>query len=519
MTKLNEHRPRVDIISINRPLTVILGLLLLYFTVAGRTKILNDADTLWHIAVGRITLDSGLITQDSFSFTRNGEWWVANQWLAECMLAVADSLGGFDGVLVLTATVLIVTYLALAYRWLMRGFDPLLTLAFLAIVLSASAYTINARPHIVSIGLLGLTFALLRDVEDERRSPARLAWLIPIFVLWSNLHGGVLGGLGTFGLVAAGWTVQWFLGVEAPVRTGRDVGLLWLCVAGCGLALVATPYGTGSLQAWISIMSMSLPELIIEHAPLHPVSIQGMLVVVLCILYLVALCATSGAWSRLTFWLPPIWFVLACLRIRHAPLFAIVAGIAMADLLPQSRLAPWLERRRWLSDHRFYMSAVRMAATVLLMTAPLLGAAVWLKHVGSLPLIGAQWASPTPQAWPGDLIAPLTTYAEGQPDATSVFNEPILGGFLIYKFPKVRIFVDGRCELYGETFLRDVVAAWRDPRRVRLWQREFDFRAALIAADSPLRSYFDESDQWRLIAEGRTAMFYRRIQHETTVRE
>jgi hypothetical protein len=104
----------------------------------------------------------------------------------------------------------------------------------------------------------------------------------------------------------------------------------------------------------------------------------------------------------------------------------------------------------------------------------------------------------------------LTAFADEQPDGTPVFNEPILGGFLIYNFPKFRTFIDGRCELYGEAFLRDFVAAWREPRRVGQWQQEFGFRAALIEADSPLRLYFDKDANWRLVAKSPTAVFYRR---------
>jgi hypothetical protein len=533
MTKLNQPRLSVDTASIIRPLTIMAGVLLIYFILAGRTKLFNDADTLWHIAVGRTTLHSGLSTQDEFSFTRHGERWIANQWLAECVMAAFDWLGGLDGVLVLTVTVLTATYLALSYRWLAQGFDPLLAFAFIALFLSASAYTINARPHIVSIGLLGWVFALLRDVEDGRSRLVRLAWLVPVFVLWSNLHGGVLGGLGTFGLVAAGWTVQWIRGAAAPVSNVRDAGVLWLCVAGCSLALIATPYGTGSIKAWLTIMNMSLPELIIEHAPLQPGSLQGILVIVVCIIYLAVFAATPHARSRPTFWLPLVWFVLTCLRIRHAPLFAIVAGVAMADLLPHSRLAPWLTRRRWLRAHssldlantqesqqsrppglnrigrRSGAITVRMAIIVLLMTTPLLGIATWRKHVGPLPLIGAGWVRPPARVWPEGLIGPLKAYADEHRDGTPVFNEPILGGFLIYHFSKLQIFIDGRCELYGEPFLRDFVAAWRDPARVGRWHEEFGFRAALIEADSPLRSYFDASDQWRLVAEAPGARFYR----------
>jgi hypothetical protein len=286
-------------------------------------------------------------------------------------------------------------------------------------------------------------------------------------------------------------------------------------------------------------MSMSLPELIIEHAPLQPGTIQGALAILLCAVYLTIFAATPRAWSRPTFWLPLVWFVLTCMRIRHAPLFAIVAGIAMADLLPLSRLAPWLARSRWLrassslnlSDaeeaqepppagpsrigRRSGTVIARVAAAVLIMTAPLLGAAIWLEHVGPLPLIGAGWARPTPRVWPGELIGPLTAYANEQHDGTPVFNEPILGGFLIYNCPTLRIFIDGRCELYGEAFLRDFVAAWRDPSLVGQWQQEFGFRAALIEADSPLRSYFEKGGQWRLVAETPSAVFYRLNEHDS----
>jgi hypothetical protein len=339
-----------------------------------------------------------------------------------------------------------------------------------------------------------------------------LLWLIPVFIVWSNLHGAVLGGLGTIVLVVVAWTVQWFRGAAVPISNGRDAGLLWLSVAGCGLALLATPYGISSLEAWLAIMSMSLPELIIEHAPLRPGSVEGMLVVLLCIVYITIFAATPRTWSRPTFWLPMVWFVLTYLRIRHAPLFAIVAGIAMADLLPQSRLAPWLTRHGWLrtaSPPLGISTTLRLSAVLLIMIAPLLAAAVWLEHVGPLPLIGASWARPAPRVWPGDLMEPLTAYADQQQVGTPIFNEPILGGFLIYNFPKLRVFIDGRCELYGQAFLREFVAAWRDPFRVDQWQKQFGFRAALIEADSPLRSYFDKSGKWRLVAESPAAAFYR----------
>jgi hypothetical protein len=330
------------------------------------------------------------------------------------------------------------------------------------------------------------------------------------------LHGAVLGGLGTLGLVAAGWTALWLVGAAKPLSSARDVRLLWITIAACVFALFVTPYGYGSLEAWLAIMKMSLPDLIIEHAPLDPRSPQGLLAILVCLVYIAVFASTPRAWWRPTYWLPLVWFVLTCQRIRHAPLFAVGAGIAMADLLPQSLLAPWLVRRRWLravsetSPKERRIVSMRFAVIVLIMTAPLFVAATWRKQVATLPFIGAGWARPPARVWPESLIESLTSYAAENRDGTPVFNEPILGGFLIYQYPTLRVFIDGRCELYGEPFLRDFVTAWRDPSRVGKWQGEFGFRAAIIEAGSPLRSYFDNHDQWRLVAEAPAARFYRR---------
>jgi hypothetical protein len=411
----------------------------------------------------------------------------------------------------LTVLILTTTYTALCHRWLTRGFDPLLSLTFIALILSASAYTLNARPHIISISLLGLVFGIIRSIEDHRTRLTQLSWLVPIFVFWSNVHGGVLGGLGTIVLVGIGWTFMWLRSGCSPITSFRDALFVWLCVSGCALALLATPYGTGSLLAWRAIMAMSLPELIVEHAPLQIGTPQGALVILLFIVYVAAFVATRRAWTLGSFWLPLVWFVLACTRIRHAPLFAIVAGIALADLLPQSRLAPWLIEHRWLrasASPRRSMARRDFVYLTVSLTL-IIGAVTWIAHMASVHRHGIGWGQPTARVWPAGLVEPLNSFVEAQPDGTRIFNEPILGGFLIYNYPDLRVFVDGRCELYGESFLKDIVQAWRTPKQVGQWQEEFGFRAALIEANSPLRLYFDKSDRWRLVASAPSALFYR----------
>jgi hypothetical protein len=146
------------------------------------------------------------------------------------------------------------------------------------------------------------------------------------------------------------------------------------------------------------------------------------------------------------------------------------------------------------------------------MAAPLMAAAVWMKHVGPLPLVGSGWARPTPRVWPAGILPAVQEFAAKQPEAAPIFNEPVLGGFLIYNCPRLRVFIDGRCELYGEPLLRDFVAAWRNPERVGQWERQFGFRAALVESGSPLERYFKPHPSWREKKRSASAVFYVRVE-------
>ena len=58
----------------------------------------------------------------------------------------------------------------------------------------------------------------------------RLVWLLPLFVIWANVHGGMLGGFGTVVIAVGGWIVFWRLGRPSPVESWRVAGLLGLLV-------------------------------------------------------------------------------------------------------------------------------------------------------------------------------------------------------------------------------------------------------------------------------------------------
>ena len=87
------------------------------------------------------------------------------------------------------------------------------------------------------------------------------------------------------------------------------------------------------------------------------------------------------------------------------------------------------------------------------------------------------------------------------------------GGFLIYFTPGLRVFFDGRCELYGDQFLMDYVdALQRDPARLDRWSREYGFDAALTQTGSAFDRYLASSKGWSRVRRTPKASFYRRLE-------
>ena len=170
----------------------------LFFMVGARSRLFRDPGTFWHTVAGRQILASrAFIDTDPFSFTFGGRPWVPYEWLGECVMAVLDDFGGLDTLLLATATVLACLYAWVAHRLLRCGLHWLPTALITMLTVAASANHLHVRPHISTILFLGLTFGWLCDFESGRIGMRRLWWLVPLFWLWSNIHGGVLGGVAT----------------------------------------------------------------------------------------------------------------------------------------------------------------------------------------------------------------------------------------------------------------------------------------------------------------------------------
>src|SRR5262249_37327815 len=125
-----------------------------------------------------------------------------------------------------------------------------------------------------------------------------------------------------------------------------------------------------------------------------------------------------------------------------------------------------------------------------------------------------------PNAWPLELLPDLRSY---QGKDTRIFNEDLLGGFLMRFVPGLPVFIDDRCEIYGnrdlyfrngQTFLDEYLDALvQHPERLAEWTERYDLNLALTHRfeqngelhDSTFGKYLRSPEAqalgWRLVKE------------------
>ena len=185
----------------------------------------KDPDIWWHLKTGQIIAFTHSVPHtDPFSWSMGGSPWVAHEWLSELVMYGLFAAGGFP-LLVLFFGCLSALAFLLASLTSDAPIFPAGLAAFIGAVGAATVF--GPRPQIFSILLASVFFYVL-----EKR---RWLWaLVPLTVIWVNLHGGFAVGLGIILLYSVGALL------EGDRRSSARFALLFLA---CLAVVPINPHG------------------------------------------------------------------------------------------------------------------------------------------------------------------------------------------------------------------------------------------------------------------------------------
>jgi hypothetical protein len=447
--------------------------------IASGPRILNfDGDLPRHILTGNLILQTHRIsTTDIFSFRTVGYPSFPHEWLSQVIFAVAYDLLGLDGIVLLTALVIMLTW-GLVYRqamWNSNSFFSALLITILGV--GASQIHVLPRPHIFTY-LLTIIWITLLEYMDENKP--RSWWPLPlVMLLWVNMHGMFVLGIGISGIYLVGDfldqpSIAWF-------SNKKTTSLL----IGTGLSLVATIFSPSGIQIWGLIGSLGSNAYITSKIPeyqspnFHLPETWPFIILILLTIVVLARTNERLPWKHV---LLVISFTgMALYTSRMIPLFAIVVtpitAKTMADWIrsedPQSRL--------FLLQEKIYKINSASSGLVWIF-AIILIAAVLLRSGRTIDPQG-QGNVFDKNFFPVNAVSWLETH----PQNGHMFNEFDWGGYILLRlWPSQQIFMDGHTHIYGAALTREYeqVIALNEG-----WENiltKYDVTWAIVRADAPL---------------------------------
>ena len=381
------------------------------------------SDLWWHLASGRQIWRTGIPSTDEFSWTFAGKRWMNHEWLWDVaywgIWQISPSLVAWG-----TVAILLATYaLAGCHAW---RTSASLTGSVLAMWLAAwtSYWFHDIRPHVVTLLFLNIVLV----TRHQRWAP----WLWPsLIMLWANIHGGFLFGIGAIGLFVLVESVQTSLTAGRVVFLRRE----WISVVVCLMCWVLNPVGWQLLEPVATLLdSTSTFRQVVEwQAPtlsLNMSDYNGRLT----LMTVLALTGAIFTWRRSPYLvlLAAVTLTMAWTSRRFIPLFALTSIPLIAVLIGR------------LIDTVSMPTDILQKPTTGLVTsllAFLIATSMFVSHARYTPDLLVRWTKG--YSYPEAALA----YMNAVDVPTNVLNHYNWGGYIMLNEPRYKVFIDGRAQL------------------------------------------------------------------------
>ncbi|HEY4868953.1 MAG TPA: hypothetical protein VII79_02990 [Candidatus Dormibacteraeota bacterium] len=409
------------------------------------TSIIRDPDFWWHLRAGQLIVDHGaLLGTDPFTYTVSSHAWTMHEWLSEVFFAVVQRAGGLGPIVLILSVVTWIGIVCILLRAALRA--PNRFVLGLGVLLGVIAgYPIwGPRVQMVTFCFSALTLLL---VERHLVRGGRAIWLlVPLFLVWSNLHSGFIIGLGFIAVVIVAELAGRRLGMPDNASSSRVRALIPVLVA-CAVVSMINPNGPGILlYAFQTQTSAAQQALILEwHSPdFHD---WNVLPFGIMLVSLVALITVNRRLRARDAALVLVTAALALQSVRHIALFVAAATpvwINQADLLLRRRRGRAVQRRPGA------MPPLRLRVLTFAALAVTLFAAFVAGR-----LVPAMRAQPGSLAYAQEFPVCATRWLATAPRPLNIFNQYGEGGFLSYQLSSRgdKVFVFGDAALMGDALL------------------------------------------------------------------
>jgi len=454
-----------------------------FFTMAARG--VTDPDVWWHLRTGQLIIQAHKVFHsDPYSFTRLGQPWVDHEWLSQVFMFGLYRLAGWGGLIAgfsaITAVALLLVFLRCPGRPYVAG----LITVWGAV---ASIPSWGVRPQMLTFLLASV---LLLVLQRSYGHPNVLWWTPPLMLLWVNLHAGYALGIALLVLFFLGDVLDATFGFKSWLQITLRLRTLALVIAVCLAVVSLNPYGVR--MYWYPLETLRSPAM---HSYInewfspdfHQHRYLATLFMMLATLTLPALSPRRLRPQEILLLLVTTYAALR--SVRHIPIYVLVAVPIVSALLQA-----WLEARGMalrLEAGPRPLTRTKVLVNALLLAGFLAFAAARFNYVA-----GRQRQTEKKE-YPAEAVFFLSARRPPGP----LLNHYNWGGYFIWTlYPEYKVYIDGRADLYGDSFLDDFAStyyvkggSWRDSLV------KWGIRTVVLPPDAPLVTALQTMPGWKTI--------------------
>ncbi|MES2437168.1 MAG: hypothetical protein V4519_04105 [Patescibacteria group bacterium] len=393
----------------NKVIKSIVGLVLFlaFFIVCAYSY---DPDLGWHIKSGQYIVENGIPTYDIFSYSASSFEWINHEWLYSVLISQLHALGG-ELLLSLVIAGLWTAGILLASR----KYEPLILIAAGISIISFA----GIRPSVFALLFFVLLERILEKISTQTNKLPFLISLILLFLVWANIHASFPLGFVVLIIFACSHkkTIPWYI------------------YATCILASFVNPYGPHIyVEIFRTLTSNDLRAYVSEW--------QGYIIPITYFFTILPLLLMYVFGKKKAIFDRKYLFscILFCASIVSTRFFLFFTAYSL----------------RYLEDYfikfRSYIRS-KVSNVSFVYTYVLIGCSIFF--------VGLTERVSHGQYYPVQAVA----YLQQNACPGNLFNFYDYGGYLIWKLPSHKVFIDGRMPTWRtdtENYMADYVRAIHD---------------------------------------------------------
>ncbi|MFA6378532.1 MAG: tetratricopeptide repeat protein [Candidatus Omnitrophota bacterium] len=424
---------------------------------------IGDFDLWLHLKTGEVIVEQGFIpTHDIFSCTVKGQPWNNHEWLFQAIFYLFLSCGGYEGLFTAQAIIVALTFMTLLFLSDLRR-RHYFTVFLLFILTLVFQTRLTMRPDLFSFFFFSFYLYIL-SVHLEKKASVWL--LFAVQILWVNMHGFFIFGPFLILLSMISELIKRYLPLPWKWNdTGRlsnqEFQRLGFAFVATSLACLVNPqYVKGALYPFAVLFQMAGESSIffshiqelqkpITFATLFTQRYIHFKVLILVSFYSFIVNRKHVDISALFLWL--VFLLFSLQAIRNMIFFGIVAYLVTILNFSEYRFEDIL-------PVKFKRKLLKLMTIVFLNVFMLL----WILHFADSQSkrvsfdfekyeMKSSFEGISQRSYPWA----ATTFLKENHIQGNFFNDFNSGAFLVGRcFPAVRVFIDGRTELYGPQFFK-----------------------------------------------------------------